>query len=113
MRLSLAVSSLLATGTFGAVVPKFQLKSTLESRQSSCALPSTYQWTDAGGALAEPANGVDALKDFFTQTYNGKHLVYGSTVTGGSYGSFGELACLSLKIAHLTDHMLHSFCTCL
>lgn len=95
MKSSLIVSALLATGTSGAAVPKRQRKSTLESRQSSCALPSTYQWTDTGGPLAEPANGADALKDFFTQTYNGKHVVYGSTVTGGSYGSFGELKCLS------------------
>ena len=52
----------------------------------NCALPSTFQWTSTG-PLATPQNGSLAMKDFTCVHYNGKYIVYFTTVnSAGSWG---------------------------
>lgn len=80
------LSSSVALLASGLAIPQ---KSTLTARQS-CPLPSTYQWTDLGGALAEPQNGWLNLKDFTISSIDGEYIIYGSYYDGNAYGSFGE-----------------------
>jgi hypothetical protein len=56
------------------------------SAQASCTLGSTYKWSSTG-PLANPRSGLIAVKDFSHVVYNGKHLVYSSTVDKNGYGS--------------------------
>src|SRR4051812_29046387 len=50
------------------------------------ALPSTFRWTSTA-TLATPQNGSLAMKDFTCVHYNGKYIVYFTTVS--SAGSWG------------------------
>lgn len=54
---------------------------------ASCPFPTTFQWKDNGGPLAQPANGWDSLKDFTSVVHNGQHIVYSSMYGSGAYGA--------------------------
>ncbi|GAB7365458.1 hypothetical protein MBLNU230_g6531t1 [Neophaeotheca triangularis] len=57
-------------------------------QQASCALPTSYEWSDYGGPLAQPANGWVSIKDWTASTtMDGQHIVYG-TFFGDWWGSF-------------------------
>ncbi|KAK0306818.1 hypothetical protein LTR91_002596 [Friedmanniomyces endolithicus] len=53
-----------------------------------CDLPASPQWASTPDApLAQPMHNWTSLKDFTHVPYEGEHLVYGSIVDNGTYGS--------------------------
>lgn len=56
---------------------------------TTCAFPTTFKWKDNGSAIANPKSGWVSIKDFTNVTYNGKHIIYGSTHDNANYGSMG------------------------
>ncbi|KAK4494448.1 hypothetical protein PRZ48_014746 [Zasmidium cellare] len=79
---------LLCAGVLAKISAGLAIDPSAVKRDSSCTLPSAYQWTDYyGGPLAEPANGWASIKDLTTSTYNGQKIVYGSIYDGSNYGS--------------------------
>lgn len=62
------------------------------SAATTCPFPTTFKWKDYGSAIAGPATGWVAIKDFTNVLYNGQHIVYGSTHDKSYYGSMGMSA---------------------
>jgi hypothetical protein len=53
---------------------------------TTCALPSTFQWTSPG-PIAQPKSPWLSMKDFTHVVFDDQHLVYMSTHDGAAYGS--------------------------